>query len=192
MSLRTSSQSFVRIAVTVVLISSTLVLSVAIGQLASWEVLDGADKSWNVTLLAIGLFAFALSLGKLSVDAFAHATRQNKDIHKLREFSRGVCPTCGYDIRVASERCPECGEPLPDELVNPAQTPAIRRIIRQAIAESRDEQAGHVGSQHVLLALLSERDSVAAVALNNLGVTDENVRDEVDELLSDAQRAEVP
>jgi hypothetical protein len=26
---------------------------------------------------------------------------------------RGLCPGCGYDVRFASERCPECGESLP-------------------------------------------------------------------------------
>ncbi len=192
MGLRISTLAFVRIVVTIVLIGSTLVLSIAIGQLAAWEVLDGASKSWNVTLLAIGLFGFALSLGKILIDAFAQANRQSKEMHAQVQWSRGLCPTCGYDIRAADERCPECGEALPEEMSNPAQTPAIRRIIRAAVRESRDEKAGHVGSEHVLLALMAEPDSVAAVVLNNLGVTDANVRDCVDELMADVRSAETP
>ncbi len=34
--------------------------------------------------------------------------------HVLRKRPRlGFCPTCGYDLRASSERCPECGNPVP-------------------------------------------------------------------------------
>lgn len=61
--------------------------------------------------------------------------------------------------------------------------PRAKKIIEYAMEESSGFNHGYVGSEHILLGLLCEREGIAAVVLNNCGVTLEAARAETLALL---------
>ncbi len=65
------------------------------------------------------------------------------------------------------------------------QTPRAKRVIEYAIEEARNLNHNYVGTEHLLLGLLREADSVAAQLLTNLGLKLEDVREEVINLLGE-------
>ena len=107
MAIQSKRNFVVRGLLTVGVILSTLIVAISIGQMSKSD--GTGNNATAVTWLAIGLFAFAISLGRILVEAFAQASQQNKAQHVHVQLSRGLCPTCGYDIRSAGDRCPECG-----------------------------------------------------------------------------------
>jgi ATP-dependent Clp protease ATP-binding subunit ClpC len=62
-------------------------------------------------------------------------------------------------------------------------TPRAKRVIEFAIEESHQLHHNYVGTEHLLLGLLRERDSVAAQVLMNLGLKLQDIREEVINLL---------
>ena len=63
------------------------------------------------------------------------------------------------------------------------QTPRAKKVIEYAIEEARNLGHNYVGTEHLLLGLLREKDGVAAQVLINLGLKLEEVREEVLNLL---------
>jgi len=63
------------------------------------------------------------------------------------------------------------------------QTPRAKRVIEFALAEARGLNHNYIGSEHLLLGLIEEHEGVAALVLLNLGLTLEQVRKEVLNLL---------
>ncbi len=70
------------------------------------------------------------------------------------------------------------------------QTPRAKKVIEHAMKAARDLGHNYVGTEHVLLGLFCERETVAAQILMNLGLRLENVRAEVLALLGAASKRE--
>jgi ATP-dependent Clp protease ATP-binding subunit ClpC len=69
------------------------------------------------------------------------------------------------------------------EIERRPQTPRVMKAIEEAIAAARELGHNYVGTEHLLLGLIRERDGVAAHVLLNLGVTVDRVRKELLSLL---------
>ena len=50
-----------------------------------------------------------------------HAAWGALNVIERRRRPPGLCPSCNYDLRASTDRCPECGKPIPS--TNPATTP---------------------------------------------------------------------
>jgi ATP-dependent Clp protease ATP-binding subunit ClpA len=70
------------------------------------------------------------------------------------------------------------------------QTPQTKNAIAYAIEEARNLNHDYIGTEHLLLGLLHEKEHIAAQILVNLGTTLEAVREEVLNLLNPTPEAE--
>ena len=71
---------------------------------------------------------------------------------------------------------------------NLPQTPKVENVIEYAVEEARSVNHNDVGTEHILLGLLREQESVAAEVLMNLGVSLEQVRAEIQRILGNAEQ----
>jgi ATP-dependent Clp protease ATP-binding subunit ClpC len=101
-------------------------------------------------------------------------------------------------IKLEVEKLIQCGR-HPLTLGKLPHTPRAKSVIQRAMQEARDLNHNYVGSEHILLGLLREGEGVAAVVLNNCGVTWEAARSQTLALLghetcspSAPQRSETP
>lgn len=63
------------------------------------------------------------------------------------------------------------------------QTPRAKKVIENAIFEARSLNHNYVGTEHLLLGLLHEREGLASQVLKNLGIDLQKAREEVMDLL---------
>jgi ATP-dependent Clp protease ATP-binding subunit ClpA len=61
-------------------------------------------------------------------------------------------------------------------------TDQARRVLALAQEEARARNCNRIGTEHVLLGLIHERDGLAAVALESLGIGAEAVRQQIEEI----------
>jgi ATP-dependent Clp protease ATP-binding subunit ClpA len=85
-------------------------------------------------------------------------------------------------IRLEVENIVQVGPDL-DTMGKLPQTPRVKKVIEYSIEEARNLNHNYVGTEHLLLGLLREREGVAAQILMNLGLKLEDVREEVHNLL---------
>ena len=68
------------------------------------------------------------------------------------------------------------------------QTPRAKKVLEYAIEESRNFDHNYVGSEHLLLGLMREKDAVGAQVLMHMGLQLGQMRNEVLELLGTDER----
>lgn len=94
-------------------------------------------------------------------------TNLNLDLRTIRQ-----------DVEQARQkRSPICS------IGNLPQTPKVENVIEYAAREARSLNHNYVGTEHILLGLLREQESVAAEVLMNRGLTSEQARTEIERLL---------
>jgi Clp amino terminal domain, pathogenicity island component len=129
-----------------------------------------------------GLVVAEVGLCVLFTITASFILERRQQIRLFRERN-GCCLKCGYDLRANTDRCSECGEPIRCEPTELPTTPAVDRILHRARVLAEGANADCMGSEHVLLAFFSEPESAGTCALAAMGVTEDDLRQEMSYLL---------
>jgi hypothetical protein len=90
------------------------------------------------------------------------------------------------ELRAEVEAIVQAGAQPIGAKVKLPQTPRAKKVIEYAMEESRQFKHDYVGTEHLLLGLLREREGIAAQVLSKRGLTLEAVRAEVIKLVGGA------
>jgi ATP-dependent Clp protease ATP-binding subunit ClpA len=71
-------------------------------------------------------------------------------------------------------------------------TDEARRVLDLALDEARTRGSNRIGTEHILLGLVEERDGVAAGALELMGISLDAVRQQIEEITGQGQEAPAP
>ena len=97
----------------------------------------------------------------------------------------------GVDIReVQSTLTQMAGVGSPTSVSASDMTPRTKNIIEGSLYESQKNGQDYIGTEHLLLALLNERDCVAVRILDSLGVSVNDLRNDLTSFLSSSTGAE--
>jgi len=94
-----------------------------------------------------------------------------------------------HKVRMEVERIVKSG-PEMAPMGRLPQTPRAKKVLEYAIEEAKALNHNYVGTEHLLLGLLREREGVAAQVLMNMGLKLEEVREEVLNLLGAGMETE--
>jgi len=67
-------------------------------------------------------------------------------------------------------------------------TPRAKKVMELSLRESRQLGHNYIGTEHILLGLISEGDGVAAQVLTSLGAEHDRVKEQATQLLAEYQR----
>ena len=85
--------------------------------------------------------------------------------------------------KVRQEIGNESGDPDPPSSGEPKLTPKAKHVLELAADEARKMRHNYIGTEHLLLALLRERDGLAARVLRKMGLNVDRVRTQIMEYL---------
>lgn len=72
---------------------------------------------WVLGALALSMFgpifAALATVGVCGTAAYFSLQQSRREAR----VAAGMCPKCGYDLRASNDRCPECGTPVPEEIL---------------------------------------------------------------------------
>lgn len=66
---------------------------------------------------------------------------------------------------------------------NNRYTPSAEKALKEALRQAQKYHSGSIGTEHMLLGLLAQKEGTASVVLRDFGVTDEKLNDMVDRLI---------
>ena len=107
----------------------------------------------------------------------------------------------GFDSAHVNLRRPGACAPCPARGVGPRHEDVVavferfndraRRVVVLAQEQARMLNHNYIGTEHILLGLVRERDGIAAMALGSLNIRLDAVRREVEEIIGRGQAAKI-